>query len=117
MVDGLQEAEQRQRNDLNHEHPHQRRAKAGVLTTAACLALRQVPAARLASPHRTRASFPARPAPTLPHDRFLARAPFARIASCTNTASPSPRFSKYSVKRGSAVYISPRHRCISWLHG
>ena len=49
--------------------------------------------------------------------RFLRRASFARIASWTNTASPFARFSKYALKRGSAVYVSARLRCIPWLHG
>ena len=116
VVDGLQQAQQRERDRLDPEHTHKRRAEAGI-PTASCLALRQAPVANHTGPHRTRASFRARSSSPLPHCRFLHRASFALIASCTNTASPSARFSKYSVKRASAVYISPRHRCISWLHG
>ena len=48
---------------------------------------------------------------------FLRRAAFARIASRKNAASPWPRFSKYSVNRGSATYMSAKPACIAWLHG
>ena len=106
MVDGLQEAQQREGNDLDKEHPHQRRTEAAVAAFAGFVF------------HRARVPGPIdRPAGSRAHRRFLHRASFALIASCTNTASPSARFSKYSVKRASAVYMSPRHRCISWLHG
>ncbi len=65
----------------------------------------------------SRAANPSARLPALGHGRFLQRASLARIASWTNAASPSPRFSKYASKRGSAVYMSARFRCMPWLHG
>ena len=102
----MQEAEERECNDLNQEYTQQRHAEAAVVAIAS-LGPHHAPVPR---PIDRPTLFPA-------HCRFLARASFARIASCTNTASPPARFSKYSVKRGSAVYISARHRCILWLQG